>query len=196
MTPPSRRALGCRLPRALLVPVLAAGAFAAPAGVAAEERVSAADARAGEGESGQGEGAGEAGPVAHWAVGAGSFLGLTGPAAFGLAAEAQMVPRFWPGPYFGLGVRYRGFRGLASGLVAAGPVFQAAATRPHLAIEMHASAGLRYGPAEPVFGAGVRTQLGLWGPLALALSADGYASFDGARLRLAVMPALMLVLGG
>jgi hypothetical protein len=135
-------------------------------------------------------------PIAHWTVGAGGFVGLTGPARFGLAAEAQLYPARWPGEVlgsrFGLGVRYRGHDGLAGGLIAAGLVYQAGATRPHFVLEVHGDLGLAYGPAEPVLGGGVRLQLGAFGPVAVAVAADVYYWFDGQRPHPIMVPAVIV----
>jgi hypothetical protein len=132
----------------------------------------------------------------HWIVGAGGFVGLTGPARYGLAAEAQVFPARWPGAVLGeqigLGLRYRGHDGLARGLVAAGLVYEAGATRPHIAIELHGDVGATYGPARPLLGGGARIQLGLWGPVALAAHADIYYWLDGWRPRPLVVPAVTL----
>lgn len=134
----------------------------------------------------------------HGVVGVGGFVGLTGPARAGLAAEAQVYPGSWPGQvlgqHFGLGVRYRGYDGLASGLVAAGLVYQAGATRPHFVLEVHGDLGVAYGPGEPLLGGGVRLQLGLWGPVAVAVAADVFYWFDGERPRPIVVPALTVAL--
>lgn len=132
----------------------------------------------------------------HWSIDAGGFAGLTGPAGYGIAAAAQVFPGRWPGevlgPRFGLGLRYRGFEGLSRGLVAAGLAYQAGATRPHLVMELHGELGLDHGTRRPVLGGGVRTQLGLWGPVTLAVHADGYLLLDGLRPRLAIVPAVTL----
>ena len=134
----------------------------------------------------------------HWAVGVGGFAGVTGPARYGLAAEAQVYPGRWPGHVlgedFGLGVRYRGYDGLASGLVAAGLVYQAGATRPHFVLEVHGDVGVAYGLTEPLLGGGVRVQLGVWGPVAVAVAADVYYWFDGERPRPITVPAVTVAL--
>jgi hypothetical protein len=171
------RGRSARLVALALLPLLAAS------WAAAEEDAA--------GVSGQGEQ--ESG---HQVAGVGGFAGLTGPARYGLAAEAQMYPARWPGQvlsrHFGLGVRYRGYDGLASGLIAAGLVYQAGATRPHFVLELHGDLGLAYGPAEPLLGGGVRLQLGVWGPVAVAVAADIYYWFDGERPRPITVPAVIV----
>ncbi|WP_428261663.1 hypothetical protein [Haliangium sp.] len=136
----------------------------------------------------------------HLVVGAGGFAGLTGPAGYGPAAELELFPGVID-DRLGLGLRWRGFEGVAQGLVGAGLVFEAGATRPHISLELHADVGWLYGDlaalGEPglrriAAGGGVRTQLGLWGPVAVALGGDGYFVFEGARTRLALMPALTI----
>lgn len=134
--------------------------------------------------------------TSRWFAGAGGFVGLTGPARHGLAAEAQVYPARWPGqllgPQFGLGVRYRGHDGLAGGLVAAGLVYQAGATRPHFVLELHGDLGYAYDIGEPLLGGGVRLQLGAWGPVAVAAATDVYYWFDGERPRPILMPAVLV----
>jgi hypothetical protein len=134
----------------------------------------------------------------HGAAGAGVFVGVTGRARAGLAAEAQVYPGRWPGQvlggHFGLGVRYRGWDGLSSGLVAGGLVYQAGATRPHFVLEVHGDVGVAYGPTEPLLGGGVRVQLGVWGPVAVAVAADVYYWFDGERPRPIAVPAVTVAL--
>jgi hypothetical protein len=183
-----------RWPGALLA-LLALPALHAPAAGDDSERAGT-DTAAGE----AGEGAERAPEIApdgvHGAVGVGGFLGLTGPGRFGLAAEAEVFPA-WSlgslGDRVGLGLRYRGFDGLARGIVAGGPVYVAAATRPHIAIEMHGDIGLLYGTADGnrlLLGGGVRTQLGLFGPVAVALHGDVYYALEHLRLRPHIVPAV------
>lgn len=185
-----------RWPGALLA-LLALPAMDAPAAVAGDGAQSAADEGGPEGGNGGGpDGEDDGAPEAmHWAVGAGGFVGLTGPGRYGLAAEAEVFPP-WPrdllGEHIGLGLRYRGFDGLARGLVAGGLVYVAGATRPHLTIELHGDVGLAYGSDSNrlLLGGGVRTQLGLFGPVAVALHGDVFYTFEDLRLRPHIVPAV------
>lgn len=128
-------------------------------------------------------------PGSHWAVGAGGFAGLTGPAGFGPAAEVHVYPGGAAG-HLGAGLRYRGFEGTSSGLLALGLTHAAGVARPGLVLELHGEAGMAYGPRGIAAGGGVRAQLGLWGPLTLAIDTAGHFLFDGAGTRLAIAPAL------
>lgn len=198
-----------RWPGALLA-LLALPAMDTPAAAAGDDAEAAVDG-AGEGRyEGRSEGANDAADEPdeaadapedapegmHGAVGVGGFVGLTGPGRYGLAAEAEVFPP-WPldvlGDRVGLGLRYRGWDGLARGLVVGGLVYEAGATRPHLTIELHGDVGLVYGTAggnRLLLGGGVRTQLGVFGPVAVALHGDVYCAFENLRLRPHIVPAV------
>jgi hypothetical protein len=186
-----------RWPGALLALLALAAAETPVAADVAGADAGGDDAAAGGDDAGAGDASEpEVAEAMHWAVGVGGFVGLTGPGRYGLAAEAEVFPR-WPGQllddHVGLGLRYRGFDGLARGIVAGGPVYAAAATRPHLAIELHGDIGMAFGPADGnrlLLGGGVRTQIGLWGPVAVALHGDVYYTFEGLRLRPHIVPAV------
>ncbi len=139
-----------------------------------------------------------------------------------MLVQADIFPGRWPlglSRRLGLGVRWRGFAGLGrpceSGLVAASVAYEGGATRPHIALALHGIVGVTYGPEPadedesedgaqaragsyrpglPVVGAGVRTQLAVWGPLAVALHGDIFFVIDGVRLRAAVLPGLSVAL--
>ena len=145
-------------------------------------------ARADSADSAGGE-ATPARPGMHWAVAAGGFAGITGPADFGPAAELHVYPGGAAGR-LGAGLRYRGFAGTSSGLVALGLTYAAGQARPGLVIELHGEAGIAYGPRCIAAGGGARVQLGLWGPLTLALDTAGHFLFAGADTRLAIAPTL------
>ncbi|GAB4512885.1 MAG: hypothetical protein Tsb0020_30960 [Haliangiales bacterium] len=162
----------------------------------------------------------------HASLDLGGFVGVTGPAPYGLLVQADIFPGQWPlglSRRLGLGVRWRGFAGrgrpLESGLVAASVAYEGGATRPHIALALHGIVGVTYGPEVdsepevgpepeggaqaqpggyrpglPVVGAGVRTQLAVWGPLAVALHADIFFVIDGVRLRAAVAPGISVAL--
>lgn len=186
-----------RWPGALLALLaLAAPETPAAADVAGDDAAAGGDVVRRDDAAGDDAGEPEVVEAMHWAVGVGGFVGLTGPGRYGLAAEAEVFPR-WPGQLLGdrvgLGLRYRGFDGLARGIVAGGLVYEAAATRPHLAIELHGDIGMAIGLAGSdrlLLGGGVRTQIGLWGPVAVALHGDVYYTFENLRLRPHIVPAV------
>lgn len=139
----------------------------------------------------------------HWTVGAGGFAALTGPAAYGIAAELQVYPGNWPGNWpgsspghwldrIGATLRYRGFEGWSSGMFMAGLVYAAGRSRPGLVLEIHGEAGIAHDPVCPVAGGGVRLQVGIWGPLSLALDSGGHLIFDGIDTSLAITSGLLL----
>lgn len=131
----------------------------------------------------------------HWTVGAGGFAALTGPAAYGIAAELQVYPGKWPGSWLeriGATLRYRGFEGWSSGMFMAGLVYAAGRSRPGLVLEIHGEAGITDNPVCPVAGGGVRLQVGIWGPLSLALDSGGHLIFDGIDTSLAITSGLLL----
>lgn len=137
-----------------------------------------------------------AGQGLHWAAGVGGFVGLSGPAAYGSAAELQLYPG-GPAGRLGAALRYRGFAGRgfeawSSGMATAGLVYAAGVSRPGLVLELHGEAGFTHGPGHPAAGGGVRLQIGLWGPLALAIDTGVHLIFDGIDTRLSLAPGLTL----
>jgi hypothetical protein len=128
----------------------------------------------------------------HVNMGAGGFVAFTGPASHGPAAELELYPGGALGRW-GAGVYWRGFGGFAGGMVAAGPAFEAGASRPMFVLAMHGEIGWDYGSSLPVIGGGVRAQLAPWHPLSLASNVTGHLFLDGVDTRLAL--ALTLTLG-
>lgn len=132
----------------------------------------------------------------YWSVGAGWFFPLTGPDG-GPAFEAEVYPggRFGR---FGVTAYYRGLNeanGLDVGLVTAGVTYEAAATRPKLILNMHAEAGFSYGESYPVVGGGVKTQLWIKGPFAIALNSTAHFFVDGTDTRLQLGSVLLIAIG-
>ncbi len=79
-------------------------------------------------------------------------------------------------PYsrFGALVAWRQWDRHHHGLLTAGLVFEAAAARPRLHIDLHADAGVDLDHTLPLVGGGVRTTLDLVGPLAIAVELGSY----------------------
>jgi hypothetical protein len=117
----------------------------------------------------------------HGGVGAGGFLGLTGPGA-GLSAGADFYPGGSLGRY-GLRSEARIFRDEADavrGLGTIGVTYVAASARPRLLLSLHAEAGVALlAEALPIVGGGVETHLWLYGPVALVAGAGALLYIDG-----------------
>lgn len=124
--------------------------------------------------------AAEARPL-HGSVGAGGALVLTGEQ--GDRTRAELVAEVMPRGRFGALVAWRAFDYTATeprdGLVLAGVIYEAAASRPRLVLALHAEVGADLDQRAPVVGGGVRTTLAIVGPLGLALDAGGYLVLDG-----------------
>jgi hypothetical protein len=126
--------------------------------------------------------AGRAAPVRaepHGSVGYGGARMLTadGGAPWRLEAEVDLLPGGDLGRY-GVLMAARGVD-LHHGLWTVGVLFAAAAARPRLVIELHADAGVDVAARAPVVGGGLRSVLGVWGPLGLAADLGGYLTLDG-----------------
>jgi hypothetical protein len=121
----------------------------------------------------------------HWAVAIGGFGALTGPAGRGPAALAELYPGGRLGR-LGFALRFRGFENLDAGMALAGLSFEAGASRPTLTMALHAEAGLAYGPRCGAAGGGLRTQLGVAGPLVLIGDVTGHVVGGGCDVSLAL----------
>lgn len=136
-------------------------------------------------------------PYGHGSVAVGGFAAATGPQPYGLAAEIELYPArdpgrgpgFWP-ERLGARACYRGERGASPGMAALGVTFAAGEARPELVIGMHAELGVDIERSLPVAGAGVRGQLAIAPPLAVAASMTGHLHIDGIDTRLALAIAV------
>lgn len=116
-------------------------------------------------------------------IGAGGSLAILGPVARGLVADAALKP----GGAFGrLGARVEARTideeladGIDGGLLLGGVVYEAAAARPRLVIDLHGEAGVALPEPRLVVGGGVTTQLWLVGPLAIGLDSSAHLLLDG-----------------
>jgi hypothetical protein len=113
----------------------------------------------------------------HGSIGAGGSLLATGD--LGDRTRAELELDLEPGSRFGGLVALRAFDHDHHGLVCAGLVYEAGAARPALVVDFHADLGADLDQRAPLAGGGVRTLLGLYGPLALALDTGGYLVIDG-----------------
>jgi len=93
---------------------------------------------------------------------------------------------------YGVVLGWRAFDDTHRGLVTAGLVFEAAASRPRLAIDLHADAGADLDARAPLVGAGLRTTVGIVGPLGVVLDGGGYLVVDGADTRLQLQGSLLV----
>nr|HEX4318756.1 hypothetical protein [Kofleriaceae bacterium] len=117
----------------------------------------------------------------HGSVGVGGALLFTGGGddAQRLDVEADLEPGGRWGRY-GVLVALRAFDGSHDGLVCAGLVFDAAVARPKLALQLHADAGVDLDASRPMVGGGLRTTLGVVGPLGVMLDLAGDLIIAGA----------------
>lgn len=88
---------------------------------------------------------------------------------------------------YGFVVGWRAFDDTHHGLVTAGLVYEGAAARPRLVLDLHVDLGVDLDERAPLGGGGLRTTVGIIGPLAVVLDAGGYLvidGFDNSRLQL------------
>jgi hypothetical protein len=129
------------------------------------------------------------------ALGLGGFAALTGPSDRGLVAVVELLPGGALGRLGGrLEARTLSGTDLADHAATAGVLFEAAAARPRLALYLHAELGyFRLGDdTGPLAGAGITTQLGLVGPLAVGLDSGATLFVAGAGSSLALASSLTL----
>ena len=121
----------------------------------------------------------------HGSVAAGSSVILTGAGGDHLRFDA--AAQVSPGTRFGAGVAWRGGDADHRGQVMAGVVYEGAAARPRLVLDLHASVGADLDARAPLAGGGVRSTLTVIGPLGLVLDGGAYLvldGIDGTRLQL------------
>ena len=118
-------------------------------------------------------------------VGAGGYLALTGPETTGVTACADLFPGGHLGRWGGR-MEARSLDdpadGIDAGLVMGGVTYEAGASRPRLSMALHAELGAavaRGADPLPAAGAGIRTNLWLIGPLALAADSTATFVWDG-----------------
>ena len=128
----------------------------------------------------------------HGSASAGGTLLLTGADGDRQRAELELDGE---DGRLGALVAWRGFDRGHAGLVTAGLVYEAAAARPRLVLDLHGDAGLDLDQRAPVIGGGARTLLLVVGPLGIALDAGAYLVIDGidhTRLAIATGGAITL----
>lgn len=128
----------------------------------------------------------------HGSVGAGGSLLWTGSGGdrFRLDVHAELKPS----SRYGVQLAWRAFDEHHRGLVMAGLVYEGAAARPTLVIDLHADAGADLDAKAPLVGGGLRTTLTITGPLGVALDAGAYLIIDGVdNSRLQLQSNLVIV---
>ncbi len=121
----------------------------------------------------------------HGSVAAGASLLLTGAGGDHLRFDA--AAQLSPGTRLGAGLAWRGVAADHRGQVMAGVVYEGAAARPRLVLDLHASIGVDLDARAPLAGGGVRSTLTVIGPLGLVLDGGAYLvldGIDGTRLQL------------
>jgi hypothetical protein len=121
----------------------------------------------------------------HGSLGAGSTLIATGAEGDRFRFDLALDVKPWSRYGFVLG--WRAFDVDRRGLVTAGLVYEGAAARPRLVLDLRAELGVDLDRPAPAAGGGLRTTLTLIGPLALALDTAAYLvidGIDGTRLQL------------
>ena len=128
----------------------------------------------------------------HGSIGGGGSLVLAGAEGDRLRTDLQVDLK--PHSRYGGSLAWRGFDQDHRGVVTAGLVFEAAAARPRLVVDLHADLGADLDRRAPVLGGGIRNTLTIVGPLGIALDAGGYLAVDGIEhSRLVVATNALLV---
>jgi len=128
----------------------------------------------------------------HGSVSAGGTLLLTGDD--GQRGRFELEADLEPGSRFGVLVAWRQGSTSHDGLLGAGLVYEAAAARPRLVVDLHADAGADLDQRAPMLGGGIRTSILLFGPIGIALDTGGYltiAGISGTRLAIATGAAIV-----
>jgi hypothetical protein len=129
----------------------------------------------------------------HGSVGAGSSLVLTGSGGDRFRFDAALDVK--PGSRYGVGLAWRAVDADHRGLVIAGVVYEGAAARPRLVLDLHGDVGVDLDAEAPLAGGGVRGTLTLLGPVGLVLDGGAYVVFDGiddSRLQLQTSTLLVV----
>lgn len=113
----------------------------------------------------------------HGSIGGGATLVLTGAEDDRVRFDVTVDVK--PRSRFGGLLGWRAFDGDRRGMVVAGIVYEGAAARPRLVLDLHAEAGVDLDAKVPVLGAGIRPTLTLIGPLGVVFDTGGYLVLDG-----------------
>ncbi|MBA3394806.1 MAG: hypothetical protein H0T89_19320 [Deltaproteobacteria bacterium] len=113
----------------------------------------------------------------HGSAGVGGTFVLTG--SQGDRTRADVAIDIKPWNRFGGLVAWRAFDEERRGLVVVGLVYEAAAARPRLVLDLIVQAGADLDAEAPVIGGSIRSTLTIIGPLGLALETTAYLVYDG-----------------
>lgn len=113
----------------------------------------------------------------HGSVGAGSSLAVTGAEGDHLRYDVALDVK--PFARYGVTVGWRQFDADHRGLLVAGLVYEGAASRPRLVLDLHVDAGIDLARPAPLAGAGIRGTLTIARPLAVVLDLSAYLVLDG-----------------
>jgi hypothetical protein len=128
----------------------------------------------------------------HGSVGAGGSFLVTGSQGDRLRLDVAVDLK--PKSRYGVLLAWRAFDQEHRGLVTAGLVFEGAASRPRLVVDLHADVGVDLDQRAPLVGAGLRTTIGIIGPLGVVYDGGAYIILDGLDdSRFQLMSTLLLV---
>lgn len=113
----------------------------------------------------------------HGSAGIGGALLATGD--LGDRGRLEVELDVEPQSRFGALLALRGFDENHRGLACAGLVYEPGAARPTLVVDLHADLGADLDQRAPLAGGGIRTTIGLYGPVGVALDSGGYLVIDG-----------------
>ncbi len=128
----------------------------------------------------------------HGSAGAGGSLIVTGSQGdrFRFDVELDLKPR----SRYGVLLAWRAFDADHRGLVTAGILYEGAAARPTLVLDLHADVGVDLDQRAPLVGGGIRPTLQIIGPLGLVYDGGAYLILDGFdNSRLQLQSTLLLV---
>lgn len=113
----------------------------------------------------------------HGSAGVGGTLVMTG--ARGDRFRLDMTFDLKPRGRYGFVLGWRAFDEDHKGLVTGGLVFEGAASRPRLVLDLHADLGFDVDARRPLVGGGIRTTLMIVGPFGVVLDTGAYLVMDG-----------------
>lgn len=113
----------------------------------------------------------------HGSLGGGGSFVLTG--AGGDRNRFDVAFDLKPKSRYGFVAAWRAFDDKHEGLVMAGIVYEGAAARPRLVLDLHADAGWDLDARRPLVGAGIRSTLTIIGPLGVSFDSGAYFVIGG-----------------
>ena len=130
----------------------------------------------------------------HGSIGAGGSLLVTGAGGDALRLDGAIA--YQPFERFGFVAAVRAFDDAPrDALVTAGLTWEAAASRPRIAVALYADAGVATAETLPVLGLGVRTTIAVFGPLGVVADTGAHLVLDGVDdTALVISSALLLAL--